>query len=98
MFVHHNNVTGAQVVAQTPLSITARIVLSCTKLTVWFQLCWKLMMVILVEEDGCFAWNLRTNGLFEVKLMYEDRMCDYSHFLSKYLWNVGIPLVFNIFV
>lgn len=38
------------------------------------------MMVQLNEEDDRFVWNLSSNGLFTVKSMYEDLMCDHTPF------------------
>lgn len=56
------------------------------------------MMVNLNDEDDRFVWNLTSNGLFIVKSMYEDLMCDYTPFLRKYLWKVKIPLKIKIFM
>jgi hypothetical protein len=96
--VHHKNVTVVQVLAQTPLNITFPRVLSGSKWTAWWQLCRKLMMVNLNEHDDRFVWNLTTNGLFTVKLMHEDLICDHTPFLRKYLWKVKIPLKIKIFM
>jgi hypothetical protein len=93
--VHHKNVTVAQVLAQSPLNITFRRILNDNKWTAWLQLCWKLMMVHLNGEDDRFV-NLTPNGLFTVKSMYEDLMCDHTPFLRKYLWKVKIPLKIKI--
>jgi hypothetical protein len=60
--VHHKNVTVAQVLAQTPLNITFRRMLSGTKWTAWLQLCRKLMMVNLNDDDDRFSWNLTSNA------------------------------------
>jgi uncharacterized protein Usg len=96
--VHHKNVTVAQVLAQTPLNITFRRVLSGNKWTLWLQLCRKLMLVTLNEENDRFVWNLTSNGLFTVKSMYEDIMSDHTHLIRKYLWKVKIPLKIKIFM
>jgi hypothetical protein len=53
--VHHKNITVAHVLAQPPLNITFRRVLSGSKWTSWLQLCRKLMMVTLNDEDDCFV-------------------------------------------
>jgi hypothetical protein len=52
--VHHQNVTVARVLAQPPLNITFRRILSGNKWTSWLQLCRKLMMINLNEEDDRF--------------------------------------------
>jgi hypothetical protein len=96
--VHHKKVIVAQVLAEPPLNITFRRLLNGSKWTSWLQLCWKLMMVTLNEEDDCFIWRLTSNGLFTVKSMYEDLMCDHTPFLRKYLWKVKIPLKIKIFM
>lgn len=90
--VHHKNVTVAQVLTQSPLNITFRRMLIGNKWNSWLQLCRRLMLVQLSEEDDRFVWNLTTNGLFTVKSMYEDLMCDHTPFLRKYLWKVKISL------
>jgi hypothetical protein len=81
--VHHKNVTVAHVLAQTPLNITFCRVLSGNKWTSWLQLCRKLMRVDLNEQEDCFVWNLASNGLFTVKTMYEDLMCDHTPFCES---------------
>jgi hypothetical protein len=96
--VHHKNVTVAQVLAQSLLNITFRRILTDSKWTSWVQLCRKLMMVTLHDEDDRFVSKLTSNGLFFVKSMYEDIMCDHTPYLRKYLWKVKIPLKIKIFM
>jgi hypothetical protein len=90
--VNHKNVLVAHVLAQTPLNISFRRVLSGNKWTSWLHLCQRLMMVNLNDEPDCFMWKLTTSGLFTVKSMYEDLMNDHTPYLRKYLWKMKIPL------
>jgi hypothetical protein len=55
-------------------------------------------MVHLNDDEDRFVWNLTSNGLFTVKSMYEDIMCDHTPFLRKYLWKVKVPLKIKIFM
>jgi hypothetical protein len=54
------------------------------------------MAVHLNNEEDRFIWDLTPNGLFTVKSMYEDLICDHTPFLRKYLWKVKIPLKIKI--
>jgi hypothetical protein len=64
---HHKNVTVAHVLGQSPLNITFRRLLNGNKWSSWLQLCRKLMMVHLNEDEDRFIWNLTSNGVFTVK-------------------------------
>jgi uncharacterized protein Usg len=96
--VHHKNATVAYVLAQTPLNITFRTILSGNKWTSWVSLCRKLMRVNLNEDNDRFVWDLTPTGLLRVKSMYEDLMSDHTRFLRKYLWKVKVPLKIKIFM
>ena len=96
--VHHKNLKVAHVLAQTPLNISFRRVLSGNKWTAWLSLCRKLMMVNLTDDSDRFVWKLTTTGLFTIKSMYEDLMNDHTPYLRKYLWKLKIPLKIKIFM
>ena len=78
---NHKNVTVAHVLAQTPLNIGFRRVLSENNWTDWLHLCQRLMGVSLNDEKYRFVWKLTTNGLFTVKSMYEYLMNDHTPYL-----------------
>jgi hypothetical protein len=96
--IHHKNVTVAHVLAQAPLNITFRMMLSGNKWTSWIKLCRKLMRVNLSKDNDRFVWDLTFTWLFTVKSMYEDLLNDHTHFLRKYLWKVKVPLKIKIFM
>jgi hypothetical protein len=90
--VHHKNTTVAYVLAQTPLNITFRTILSGNKWTSWVSLCRKLMRVNLNEDNDRFVWDLTPTGLLRVKSMYENLMSDHTPFCESISGRLKFPL------
>ena len=96
--VHHKNVLVANVLAQVPLNIGFRRALTGSKWNDWLNLCQRLMMVNLNNDNDKFIWKLTDTGLFSVKSMYLDMMNDDARYLRKYLWKLKVPLKIKIFM
>jgi hypothetical protein len=96
--VQRKNVLVANVLANAPLNIVFRRVLSGNKWNDWLHLCQRLMMVQLSDNPDKFVWKLTTSHVFTVKSMYLDLMNGHTRFLRTYLWKLKIPLKVKIFM
>jgi hypothetical protein len=96
--VQYKDVTVANVLANTPVNIRFRRVLSGNKWSAWLRLCQEIMVVQLSDEQDRFLWNLTSSRSFSVKSMYEDFMNGHTPFLRQYLWKMKIPLKIKIFM
>jgi hypothetical protein len=96
--VQRKNVLVANVLANTPLNIDFRRVLTGNKWNNWLHLCQRLMMVQLSDNPDKFIWKLTSTRAFTVRSMYLDLMNGHTRFLRTYLWKLKIPLKIKIFM
>ena len=64
----------------------------------WLGLVERLMWINQVDEPDKFTWRLNNNGIFTVKLFYEDLLNGHTRYLRKYFWKLKIPLKIKIFL
>jgi hypothetical protein len=96
--VQQKNDLVANVLADAPLNIAFRRVLSGNKWNDWLYLCQRLVMVQLSDNPDKFVWKLTTSHVFIVKATYLDLMNGHTKFLRTYLWKLKISLKVKKFI
>jgi hypothetical protein len=79
--MQRKNVLVANVLANTPLNIAFRRVLTDNKWNDWLHLCHRLMMVQLSDNPDKFIWKLVYTRAFTVKSMYLELMNGHTRVL-----------------
>jgi hypothetical protein len=88
----------ANVLANNPLNLEFRRVLSEPRWTAWLHLVQRLMFVNLNAEEDNFVWKLTTSGVFSVKSMCTVFMNGHMVYLKKYIWELKVRLKIKIFM
>jgi hypothetical protein len=83
--VNNKTIRVADVLANAPLNIIFRHVLSGERWEAWLDMVEHLMGVQLSNKPCKFSRNLTVLGNFSVKSLYADHMCGHTVFLRKYL-------------
>jgi hypothetical protein len=96
--VRRRNVLVSDVLANNPLNVEFRRILSDVKWDAWIHLVQRLLSINLNDEEDKFVWKLSDSGSFSVKSMYTDIMNGHTVYLKKYIWKLKVPLKIRIFM
>jgi hypothetical protein len=95
---NRKQVSVADTLANRPLHVTFRRILTPNKWAQWLELVERLMHIRLNDDTYTFVWSLTTSGNFTVKSMYLDLLDDQSRYLKTYIWKMKVPLKIRIFM
>jgi hypothetical protein len=95
---NRKQVSVADTLANRPLHVTFRRILTPNKWAQWLELVERLMHIRLNDDTDTFVWSLTTSGNFTVKSMYLDLLDGDTKYLKKYIWKIKAPLKIKIFM
>jgi hypothetical protein len=88
----------SDVLANNPLNVEFKKILSDAKWDAWIHLVQRLLSINLNDEEDKFVWKLSDSGSFSVKSMYTDLMNGHTVYLKKYIWKLKVLLNIKTFM